>query len=63
MADTSIHNQPHNPLFDRGITHAGLALVRERFLKLNSERLLRTRTALLPRQQIFLDLLPLLIHI
>lgn len=63
MADTPTHNYPHDPLFDRGITHAGLALVRERFLSLNRERLIRTRTALLPRQQIFLDLLPLLIHI
>ncbi|WP_269620211.1 class I adenylate cyclase [Zhongshania sp. BJYM1] len=61
MADTSIHT--HNPLFDRGITHEGLAEIRDRFLRLNHERLLRTRTALLPRQQIFLDLLPLLIHI
>ena len=52
-----------HPLFDRGISHAGLKQVRERFTKLNHERLLRTRTALLPRQQIFLDLLPLLIHI
>jgi adenylate cyclase class 1 len=50
-------------LFDRGISHAGLTQVRDRFAKLNHERLLRTRTALLPRQQIFLDLLPLLIHI
>ena len=52
-----------HPLFDRGISHAALKQVRERFTKLNHERLLRTRTALLPRQQIFLDLLPLLIHI
>ncbi len=52
-----------HPLFDRGISHAGLKEVRDRFAKLNQERLLRTRTALLPRQQIFLDLLPLLIHI
>jgi len=63
MADTSTTSQAHNPLFDRGISHDGLAQIRERFLNLNRERLLRTRTALLPRQQIFLDLLPLLIHI
>ncbi len=63
MTDTSSNNHIHNPLFDRGITHDGLELVRDRFLKLNRERMLRTRTALLPRQQIFLDLLPLLIHI
>jgi adenylate cyclase class 1 len=49
--------------FNRDISHAGLALIRQRFLKLNHERLIHTRTALLSRQQIFLDLLPLLIHI
>ncbi|CAA0102947.1 Adenylate cyclase [Zhongshania aliphaticivorans] len=63
MADTPLNKEAHNPLFDRGMTHDGLALIRDRFLTLNRERLIRTRTALLPRQQIFLDLLPLLIHI
>ncbi|MDF1692652.1 MAG: class I adenylate cyclase [Zhongshania sp.] len=56
-------NSTNHPLFDRGISHAGLKQVRDRFHNLNRERLMRTRTALLPRQQIFLDLLPLLIHI
>lgn len=50
-------------LFERGINKDRLAQVRERFFALNRERLLRTRTVLKSRQQLVLDLLPLLFHV
>jgi adenylate cyclase, class 1 len=50
-------------LFDRGISQDGIAQARERFLQLNRERLLRTRSVLKPRHHLVLDLLPLLFHV
>ena len=46
-------------LFERGISRQRIADVRERFLQLNAERLLRTRAALQERQRILFDLIPL----
>ena len=40
-----------------------LKTVKQRFLQVNAERLLRARSALAGRHQIFIDLLPLLFHI
>lgn len=50
-------------LFDREIDREEMARIRERFLMLNQERLLRTRSVLKARQQLILDLLPLLFHV
>ena len=50
-------------LFERGISRQRIADVRERFLQLNTERLLRTRAALQERQRILFDLIPLLFHV
>ncbi len=47
---------------DEGLDRKHLSLVKQRFLQLNQERIQRTRSALAERQQIFLDLLPLLFH-
>lgn len=49
--------------FDEGIDRKGLKLIKQRFLQVNGARLARTRSALEPRQQILLDLLPLLFHV
>jgi adenylate cyclase class 1 len=49
--------------FDEGIDRKGLKLIKQRFLQVNGARLARTRSALEPRQQIFIDLLPLLFHV
>lgn len=47
---------------DDGIDRKALKLIKQRFLQVNSARLARTKSALDPRQQIFLDLLPLFFH-
>ena len=49
--------------FDEGIDRKGLKLIKQRFLQVNGARLARTRSALEPRQQVFIDLLPLLFHV
>jgi adenylate cyclase class 1 len=49
--------------FDEGIDRKGLKLIKQRFLQVNGARLTRTKSALEPRQQIFVDLLPLLFHV
>lgn len=40
-----------------------LAAIRQRFVDLNHQRWLRCRALLLPRQQLFVDLLPLFFHV
>lgn len=49
--------------FDEGIDRKGLKIIKQRFLQVNGARLARTKSALEPRQQVFLDLLPLLFHV
>ena len=48
---------------DEGVDRKQLNQLKQRFLALNQVRLLRTREALLERQQQFLQLLPLLFHV
>lgn len=48
---------------DNGVDRKQLALLKQRFLTLNSHRYERTCAALLERQQQFLALLPLLFHV
>ncbi len=48
---------------DEGIDRKALKQIKYRFLQVNSARLARTKSALDPRQQVFLDLLPLLFHV
>lgn len=50
-------------LFERGINHSRIAELRERFLRLNTARLARSRSALQERQRLFFDALPLLLHL
>lgn len=48
---------------DLGVDRKRLKQVRKRFQQINRARLARTKSALAGRQQIFLDLLPLLFHV
>ncbi len=56
-------NKAKSSLFERGISRQRIADIRERFLRLNAAKLQRSRSALQERQQLFFDLLPLLIHV
>ncbi|MCR8922506.1 class I adenylate cyclase [Dasania sp. GY-MA-18] len=51
------------PSIDYGIDRKQLKTVKERFLQVNAVRLERTQQALSDRQQVFLQLLPLLFHV
>ncbi|MBL4828173.1 MAG: class I adenylate cyclase [Spongiibacteraceae bacterium] len=48
---------------DSGIDRKTLKMIKMRFLQVNNARLARTKSALTPRQQIFLELLPMLFHV
>lgn len=48
---------------DEGIDRKALKLIKQRFLQVNAARLARAKSALEPRQQVFVDLLPLLFHV
>lgn len=48
---------------DRGVDRKNLNIIRERFLRVNAARLSRTKSSLSARQEVFLDLLPLLFHV
>ncbi len=48
---------------DDGVDRKALKLIKQRFLQVNEARLARTKSALDVRQQIFLELLPLLFHV
>ncbi len=50
-------------LSDLAISASRVAELRERFLDLNKQRLMRSRTSLQDHQRILLDLLPLLFHV
>ncbi len=58
MAQARNHPLPIADSLDR----QNLATLRKRFLAINEDRLARTRSAMNDRQQLFLDLLPLLFH-
>lgn len=47
---------------DEGVDRKQLKQLKQRFLQLNATRLERTRAAISIRQQLFLDVLPLLLH-
>ncbi len=51
------------PNYEEGVDRKTLTVLRERFLKISHGRLQRTRDALGARQQVVLDLLPLLFHV
>lgn len=53
----------HAPGIDDGVDRKALKQIKQRFLQVTEARLARTRTALDARQQVFLDLLPLLFHV
>jgi adenylate cyclase, class 1 len=48
---------------DDGVDRKALKLIKQRFLQVNEARMTRTKSALDVRQQIFLELLPLLFHV
>ncbi|MDX9874569.1 MAG: class I adenylate cyclase [Spongiibacteraceae bacterium] len=48
---------------DQGVDRKALRLIRQRFQQVNDARLARTRLALDSRQQLLLDVLPLLFHV
>lgn len=48
---------------DEGVDRKALKLIKQRFLQVNEARMTRTKSALEVRQQIFLELLPLLFHV
>jgi adenylate cyclase, class 1 len=48
---------------DQGVDRKTLKTIKMRFLQVNNARLARTKSALTPRQQIFLELLPMLFHV
>lgn len=48
---------------DDGVDRKALRQIKQRFLQVNDARLTRTKSALDTRQQIFLELLPLLFHV
>ena len=57
------HKAIHTEAIDNGLDRQSLNQLQKRFLKINSGRLARTRSALSDRQQTFLDILPLLFHV
>ncbi|OZG74632.1 adenylate cyclase [Hahella sp. CCB-MM4] len=52
-----------NPDYNEGVDRKVLKTLTQRFLSLVECRLQRTRMALTPRQQVVVDLLPLLVHV
>ena len=48
---------------DHGVDRKTLKTVKQRFLQVNNARLARTKSALGARQQIFLELLPMMFHV
>ena len=55
--------QTNHSSIDQGVDRKTLKTTRTRFLQVNNARLARTRSALGSRQQIFLDLLPMIFHV
>ena len=48
---------------DQGIDRKTLTIIKQRFIQVNNARLARTQSALGARQQIFLELLPMMFHV
>ncbi len=48
---------------DDGVDRKNLNVIKARFLQVNAARLSRTKSSLTARQEVFLDLLPLLFHV
>lgn len=48
---------------DHGVDRKTLKTIKQRFLQVNNARLARTKSALTPRQQVFLEVLPMLFHV
>lgn len=59
MPTTHINSSSIN----QGVDRKALTVIKKRFLQVNAARLARTKSALLARQQIFLDVLPMLFHV
>lgn len=57
------HHKIHNEHIDQGLDRKSLTILKKRFLNINQQRLERTLDALLERQQLFLEVLPLLFHV
>jgi adenylate cyclase class 1 len=57
------HTEQNSSSIDQGVDRKTLKTIKQRFLQVNSARLARTKSALAPRQQIFLELLPMLFHV
>ena len=62
-AALTVHSTPIALDFDEGIDRKNLRRLRDRFLVVNQQRWERARSALTYRQQIVLEILPLLFHI
>lgn len=52
-----------NQSIEDGLDRKHLTIIKQRFLDLNRERKVRTRSALANRQKVFFDLVPLIFHI
>lgn len=52
-----------NSSINQGVDRKSLKTIKERFLLVNNARLARTKSALGARQQIFLELLPMMFHV
>lgn len=57
------HVEQTDSSIDQGVDRKALKTLKQRFLQVNNARLARTKSALGPRQQIFLELLPMLFHV
>lgn len=60
---TMPHTQMIHTSIDSGVDRKTLKTIKQRFLLVNNARLARTKSALAARQQIFLELLPMLFHV
>ena len=58
-----LQTEPTGSSIDQGVDRKTLKTIQQRFLQVNNARLARTRSALVGRQQIFLELLPMLFHV
>ncbi len=55
--------QTSHSSIDQGVDRKTLKITKQRFLQVNNARLARTKSALGARQQIFLELLPMIFHV
>lgn len=55
--------QTNSSSINQGVDRKALTIIKNRFLQVNNARLARTKSALIARQQIFLDILPMLFHV